>query len=48
MTSNALYFLGGLMLAGLLGIGVWMIEEGQRGRVEISVLGHNGIAIERR
>ena len=48
MTSNALYFFGGLMLAGLLGIGVWMIEEGQRGRFDISVLSHHGIAIERR
>ena len=45
MTSNALYFLGGLMLAGLLGIGQWVMHPE---RIEISVLAHNGVAIDRR
>ena len=46
MNSNAIYFLVGLMLAGLIGAGVWAYQDSQREGVEISV-GRGGVSIER-
>ncbi len=46
MNSNAIYFLVGLMLAGLIGAGVWAYQDSHRDGVEISV-GRGGVSIER-
>lgn len=46
MNSNAMYFLVGLMLAGLIGAGVWAYQDSRREGVEISV-GRGGVSIER-
>lgn len=46
MSSNAMYFLVGLVLAGLIGAGVWVYQDSHRDGVEISV-GRGGVSIER-
>ncbi|NMJ42600.1 hypothetical protein GWK16_15240 [Roseomonas sp. JC162] len=46
MNSNVMYFLVGLVLAGLIGAGVWAYQDRQRDGVEISV-GRGGVSIER-
>ncbi|GGJ36418.1 hypothetical protein GCM10011320_50270 [Neoroseomonas lacus] len=47
MSSNSLYFLVGALLAGVIGVGIWMYQDSQRSGVEISV-GRNGVSIEGR
>ncbi|MEO3472810.1 hypothetical protein AAFN86_13150 [Roseomonas sp. CAU 1739] len=47
MSSNALYFMVGALLVGLIGAGVWMYQDSHRPGVEISV-GRNGVSIEGR
>jgi hypothetical protein len=46
MNSNAINVLVGLMLAGVIGAGVWVYQDRQREGVEISV-GRGGVSIER-
>lgn len=47
MSTNALYFMVGALLAGAVGAGLWMYQDSQRSGVEISV-GRNGVSIEGR
>ena len=47
MSSNALYFVVGALLAGAIGAGIWAYQDSQRSGVEISV-GRNGVSIEGR
>lgn len=46
MNTKALYFVVGLLIAGLIGGGIWMYQEQHRDGVEISV-DRNGVSIER-
>lgn len=47
MSTNALYFMVGALLAGAVGAGLWMYQDSQRSGVEISV-GRDGVSIEGR
>lgn len=44
---NTLYFLGGIMVAALIGGAVWMYQDSQRAGVEITV-GRGGLSIQER
>jgi hypothetical protein len=44
---NTLYFLGGVMVAALIGGAVWMYQDSRRAGVEITV-GRGGLSIQER
>ena len=47
MSTNALYFIVGALLAGVIGGGIWMYQDSHRSGVEISV-GRHGVSIQER
>ncbi len=47
MTRNSLFFIGGALLAAMIGAGYWFYQDRSRSGVDISIGGH-GVSIRER
>lgn len=47
MTNNTLYFVGGILVMGIMALGYWVYQDRQRSGIDISI-GGRGITVQER